>query len=558
VKKFEGLMLHLGQQPQPIDMHLQIGLHNDWLDSTHATLGNSALKFGFLYTPAYSLPRCKDREVAKWVMERFDEMLANNIAPHRALSYFLHPSSFMRASWERHVNEGIMDEEFGLALAPYVWGTLDETPGEGVHRQVSIETSRAGSTSHPYGASTMRMPQNRNDWDSTSADPKARALFLQAWRFWRMAAISPSAQSNSARLRVPRDVRALPKLSCAKVAYRMDAASFTDWSALKPLFQNRMAGKIEFTDVLRLQSAFIQKAITRLGVFSLPSDAADNWAITISLGTPDAACHGVEGDVTGDSIEADHSDRVFFRVLDLEPFSKKTPTRDGRLANATLPMQVQRLGCWLRAPGASRVDVFVESPPEVVDLVGFQPWLCWRHALRKWDLVGPSDVEGCLSSTDARFATLFDDCEDSDVPMAVALERLASKGWRAGRQCDKPHTSAEDKSICLESGFSRRPSYATCLLSLASLFSKGVDALPCAENECFYICILTIPDKRIVKPGLAVAQYQHMLSQFLMGHPLDPLKYEVTTLVNVKTKREAKQEPIAMDRTCSGSSRTFS
>lgn len=499
-----------------------VGMGAELNRSIDCLRGVASVKFAFLDKVPYTIVRCRQRMVAATFLERCDALVAAGEQLHRVAARFVHPLSRLRRPFEEWVQQGTMSDTLSLELAKYEWGRLDETPIEAAHRDVNHEVSRARGSKHAFASATIRRQSTIDLVGQVQSAGKAqKAAFLKCWSRWKLLGGKPSP--NDSRLAIPRGSELLAMRGSAVLqrAYRVGSSSLEDWSALRPLFGEVPYPKVEVSDVQAMLGDYLDKSMQVGSVYSLPHDEADNWEALVCAAEPGQALHGVAFNIVGAELEARHLNQRFFHVLDKQPRRKKVVRTDEDLATGVCSWLVAPLSRWGQGGSAIR-ELFEEEPPKVQDIAGFEPWPCWRYALRQWSYQGPSDVYGC-TSYDGGALVSWEAAELLDLPLPITLERLAALGWRTGRLANKPHSAAADQLLDLSRGFAKRPAYFSCLLELQRLFDEGLQPLHCKQHDAYYRCALQITDKGFLQIGWKVKQYERLIELSRNGEPLQLL-----------------------------------
>ena len=97
--------------------------------------------------------------------------------------------------------------------------------------------------------------------------------------------------------------------------------------------------------------------------------------------------------------------------------------------------------------------------------------------------------------------------ESPGLPAALVWERLAERGWRAGRQAQCPHVDVVDRRLCLERSLARSAAYGRCVLRLGALLDEGLPGLHCRQAVSYYLAVLQSPRKALVLPGRPAKEY---------------------------------------------------
>ena len=275
-------------------------------------------------------------------------------------------------------------------------------------------------------------------------------------------------------------------------------------------------------DCERLLAEYAQSVLSLGGVYSIPTTA------DVIL---DVSGKSILEETSPPDLGEKSANSLFFRVLNTRLRRQKTiGTHDalfGAKSSATV-VSVQVLKQATVKDGRSRspgeatavVNLYEGSVPSRVDLALLAPLPWWVRYLTSWTPMGPSPPQfyqhtAYVSQGDVE---VVGDGRDTDLPMAVALIRLAARGWSAGRPGLLPHTPRDDDAtrmrLCMEPGFSQSPHYAVCLLHLGDLFAAGLKELHADQQNAYYRAALKSP--LIVRPFQRQQWYRALLS----GRPL--------------------------------------
>jgi hypothetical protein len=103
---------------------------------------------------------------------------------------------------------------------------------------------------------------------------------------------------------------------------------------------------------------------------------------------------------------------------------------------------------------------------------------------------------------------------NDDCPCVLVLERIASAGWRKGRQKTKQHTKEDTtKKFYFIAGKFPKP-YFQCLLQLESILTNpgGPDVEVHLDQPLdYYRCLLQLKDRAAVKPNCGAKFYKESL-----------------------------------------------
>ena len=465
------------------------------------------MRFHFLDEIPALICRARDTSVACRILSMCQEKVEHGLVVHRAIAPFFDPLGPLRGHFERFARGEPMEDALSSALQPYEWLLLDEATIEGEHRNLRVEAQRAHGLRHAFGASTVRLPQHAEMIEAARADEMDNRLFRRCWASWRLPAARHSFVPMG--LRVPTELRSLRMTSACERIYRLGSVGFEDHRALIPLCSEAGARcYVKPTEREWLAVEYFSKLLVAGMTYSVPIADADDWVAIVAAASPEQPWVGQR--ISGDELEASHPARRFFQVLHKSPSSLKVIT-DSDVPVYRSAMLVQPLVTWQPTASCASVDCFPESEPALMSVHTLAPWGVMRSAMREWVHGGPSDVQGCMHLRSSGFVSFSASHPLEDLPLACQLEALADLGWRAGRASSLPHRSLEDKLLCLEPGFVKRPLYFVCLRCLGVLMAQGLKELHCGQLDSYYAVALRAMQKEAILPGLADSHYRLIL-----------------------------------------------
>ena len=524
----------------------QMALRHTWVQgslaaelaaSTAALRGRLELKFGWLRQLPYAVVHAGSQEGASSCLASFDRETGGR-AHHPVSCRFLGAASALRQHVEICARGGGCSDLLAMAVSEYAWLRLDESPSEGMHRDIALEKSRAHAIRVPFAAATVRMQQNIAAWKAVkAAGGRALGAFVRAWTSYKKLAAAPSAAPASHLWSVPRSLRALPPSAVAKSVYRLDARSREPWGHIAALFTDALAvPKVD--EVQWLQLNCLRTFVKAHCVYSLPAVGLDDLPANAVLSSVQTALQGVPVPELGQIVRGleEAQGRKFFRVLEPNVLRVKRPR--GELVQAGSGQALlERLGEWSPVGTRTSAALFPSEAPTVCDLLDFAPFLAWRESLFEWSASNPSDVAGCFDFARRDPHVAAQALEDGDVatmPPLLVWEHLARGGWRSGREPSEPHDGVDVKTLCLRDGLVRTVPYARCVLALPSLLARGLVELPCRASAGYYRAILAATDPGSILVGQRAGYYaERMGQQRLQGVPLaalDDLEVEVEPL----------------------------
>ena len=199
------------------------------------------LKHGYLDVMPWLLARARDPSVAARCIALYQEeekWWADGGAskpPHRVTRKFCDQSlGDLPAMMASHAAGNGLPEALSVALSAYEQVLMDESAGEGYHRNVSMQAKRAPSAKMCYHAGTKRLEQNLALYKRYVA-AKGNRCFEKLWRGWKSV-----LQTNTSRSQRIVGLR-LSRKQCMYLAYRARTDISTDWNWLQDLTRRLMA-----------------------------------------------------------------------------------------------------------------------------------------------------------------------------------------------------------------------------------------------------------------------------------------------------------------------------
>lgn len=208
-----------------------------------------------------------------------------------------------------------------------------------------------------------------------------------------------------------------------------------------------------------------------------------------------------------------------FQVISMKPSSKVLPYSMD-LRQFLMPIQVQVFNIWQGAalrpgePPPERLDVFTEGTPTVMDAFAIGPWLDISQHMQVWgNLRASTTLDGAYTLSAPRLAHDRPDWgpQCRDYPAFLMMRALRRLGWRVEQDREAPHTPGQNAKTFSIKGLLVRKSYLRCLLTIDTLFEKGLESLYCRQHELYYTAILRLEDKQSIQPGLLVRDYNALL-----------------------------------------------
>ena len=475
----------------------------------------------FLDCLPYKLARLRAPGVAEQVLQRFDSMSEEGVPHHRVSAHFLAKDSRLRTHVVALAAGEALHFELAQELMGIEWGLISEVDIEGEHRNLGLEKQRAHAVGHAFAVATVRIKENRETLSAVRRDPILSRLFLSCWKSWKAVAEDPKIVSKM-WLRLSPQVRKRSFRETTSIAYRLGKSSFADFSNLKGLFVDKTSRQqpLQGGDCEKLLSDYVQSSMEIGKVYSVPSSC--DFLLTDMQGILDE----IPADLPIET-EGANPQRMYFRLLHANVRRQKgIITSDalfGRGATATVA-QVQVLRPSLKDCSVEQACLWEGGLPTLIDISTIAPLCSWLRWVRVWNLKGTAPPHLYQHSLYESPGFLRVDGGDIDIPMAIASLRLGELGWEAGRPSKVSHTphDPDPLRLCLEPGFSERPSYAVCLLQLQELFAAGLSALYADQLEAYYKAILIVARKDLVLPGQKHQWYTAMIKGKPLPEPTEP------------------------------------
>jgi hypothetical protein len=487
-------------------------------------IGTSSIKFGYLSKLPYTILqfRAEPHLITPSVV-KYDSIIASSMRPHRVSSHFLDSQSPFREQLIQYADTGVISDALSLELMPYEWGLLSEQSGEAPHRDFALEKQRAHAAKHPYGVATVSLNQNRVIVDWARSNVAQRHAFEECWKSWKAVAAPPQIGPAPRLYRVPKEIRRMSAKTVIERVYRLGDISRVDWTGLSRLFGTQPIKVRPYSSEMdALVGNYLFTVLKDGGVYSIPEGDPDDWELDIVVESTALLSHVFP---SGDDLEARRQRRRYFEVVSARPRKKKQQivTDEDRLnAQAPTNMVIQRWCQWT-ADNSGRqksAELFLGESPRLEVVAAFAPYAALRFGLREWGNPSMSDARGCVNFLSDGFVDFSAIDDARSLPLCVQLERLAFAGWVASRPPTQPHELNDDRRLCLESGFMKRPLYYTCLLVFPSLCAKGLISLACDQADIYYEAHLELCDVSHIPCNLRHAQYQQMIRADIAGERL--------------------------------------
>ena len=167
--------------------------------------------------------QAKTPVTAREFLEKCDAYRDDGGELHRVAAYFSSEHGQLRNMLDAYISTEWMDPVLKCELESFRFVMLDDTAAETPHRDISNEFKRASGSSIVAVASSLRMSQNLQLWDSF----KDRTLLREkAWRNWK-AVLTVQRAGKQMHTRLSKK-RALDNI------YRLNDLSLQDWTWLQP------------------------------------------------------------------------------------------------------------------------------------------------------------------------------------------------------------------------------------------------------------------------------------------------------------------------------------
>ncbi len=532
------------------DRHRQ----EEFVALTNALNGMVQLKFAFLSELPYAIVEARDRRVMQELVEKYEQGIADGVQHHRVTKLFFdreHPER-LRECVDSFIGNGRMPQKLDEWLASYEWLPVDESQIEGVHRGVSRECARSPAGRHPWNAATQRLGQNVKFIESaleTISPPRvpgpptlpcptmtvSKEFFSWAWNHYKLLLVKREAK----RGRTPKEMVHVPFQKMVTDTYRLDRHCYMDWSHWKVCFGKAALQAPAATEKQLCLKDYIQHVVKPFGYYSVPDCKvlADD-AESVAEAPPRTPANAVFRE---ERVARKYKERFVFQVLDINPGRHSLVKAVGNSRGA-FNVQLQWYQVWLGQERHDRLEAFVDSDPEVVDLVELTNTECWRDGLRAWTCRGMADVAGCIELIGGE--TMAWSGDEESLPVIAKMERLTQAGWTFNRSPDMPHDQNEsaitNTQVCLSAGVMSRPTYLSCLLKLPSLYGKGLVELHCGQHDMYYQAALQLskPNIHHLEPDKLVGFYKQLISLNEKGE-IDELAITGPS-TKVRRRREAE------------------
>ena len=149
-------------------------------------------------------------------------------------------------------------------------------------------------------------------------------------------------------------------------------------------------------------------------------DEEDDWEALLSVSHPAQTTTLPIVDVS--TVEIVHTSREYVQALPKRPQVFKAVRGDQPDPDPPGAMLVQTYQAWRPAARSLEASLFPHMPPRAVGVSCIAPWRAMRTCVRRWEVVGPSDVGGCVEYRAAGFLGPTDlDSLPDDALVAVSL-----------------------------------------------------------------------------------------------------------------------------------------
>ena len=171
-------------------------------------------KLSFLGELPYALAACRSEPTAensmlKRCLQKYDEVPDHK--HHRVSREFFSKDGALRQHLDEMADSGLVHADLDLELRSLENIPISEERAEGVHRDVTMEITRAPASKLPHLAATLRMEENFRFYTAHCAEGVGADLFSHFWRSFKLIA-----------QRTPFPSRTRPALMCRRAAACLD------------------------------------------------------------------------------------------------------------------------------------------------------------------------------------------------------------------------------------------------------------------------------------------------------------------------------------------------
>ena len=453
------------------------------VDCLRAIAVDFQVRFQYLSSLPWAFCRASDQAVAAQCIAAFESRpLHEHDAVTRNFMARLGPDLQINAD-TGSVTEALQREINAMNTAP-----LDESAGEGYHRATHHTRVRASGAKLPYIKAATRFKENIAGVRRYIQKYKGpgRAAFRFDWaRYKRLLQTKSSLKWQPKRMK--------PRAFFERM-YRMDEMSLEDWSPLVVPTEPFEPGRARRNDNDRLATEWAQAVLKRGEYYSLQR--------TVEVLGEDG--QQVEEQRTEFfqlvKVHVSRSRTRVIRTVD----SKDDPSQSEQIALCMQPMaQWQERG----TPEEPNQLVYADADSSWGKLEDFGDFHHMTRHLQQWRTVGPCDIAGCHSLTNATRAEPAFVLTDAACPTYCVIRELRRRGWRTVTRKVIHTRDNLDTLILNNNGGPRIKYYLQCLLDLEAKLAL-TSCIPTHEPQGFYKCLL---EGRVVEPGLGKAAYQLVL-----------------------------------------------
>ena len=234
-----------------------------------STVGQTRVRFGWLWELPWALMRCTTQEAARHWHQHYEARVAKygDLARHRICDRYFAEHGDMYPDMRILLERGELTLRLRQDLAAYSGAPMDEAIIEGAHRDVSNCRAQARGSRVPFWASTQRLKSNLQFLESIQGDSQAYQQFIQCYQGYRaLAQLDPAKEAKLQGSKLSRD-------GVVRLAYRVGAVSQTDWSFLSELAdkhpRNLAIKGLPTTDLLDVKLDFVRSVFKPGSVFSI-------------------------------------------------------------------------------------------------------------------------------------------------------------------------------------------------------------------------------------------------------------------------------------------------
>ena len=369
---------------------------------------------------------------------------------------------------------------------------IEESPGEGYHRQSHMTLERAQASSAPWVMASVRHKQSLdlNKLLISSYGENGANVFRYEWRKFKRV-LQPTSKHRW------RGVRMTDAIFYNNL-YRLDPTADDDnWDKAfagsgsgpgpRPPDNATTAVKVQYLQHVYKDKAYYSYPLTRT-------------------------------EVGGDGQPSETVDAVYFQVLAVissqgraQRVASAHETEDV-LSTARVALCLQYLETWEAAHGEDCVTAFFDTDPTYINILDVLPFADVVRGLRQWDVV-VSNTKDCYDLSNPRRTHLQFDALGNVVPVCVPLARLRALGWVHGTT-KMVHTKDNPREIGMRSTASKLLYFQT-LLQIPALLDTS-PSIHSAEPQAYSALVLH-PAK--VEVGLGRKECVKQMAPLITGRP---------------------------------------